>query len=99
MAGPRHGRGPCEDQGWDGPDLIVPGSSDFIQTLLTYDLFDQFKLVICPVVLGKGNRLFGSGTIPTTLTIRQSSRSAKGVTCLVLDSSGGVRVGDFSPPA
>lgn len=82
----------------DGPDLLVPGSSDFIQTLLAADIIDQFKLLIFPVVLGKGKRLFGSGTIPATFKVVQSTTTASGAICVIYDRDGGIATGDFSLP-
>jgi dihydrofolate reductase len=54
----------------DGPILLVQGSSDLIQTLLANDLVDEFRLLIFPVVLGKGKRLFGRGTAPAAFKVR-----------------------------
>jgi dihydrofolate reductase len=51
-------------KGEGGPDLLVQGSSYLLQTLWTYGLVDEFSVLIFPVVLGKGKRLFGDGTIP-----------------------------------
>jgi dihydrofolate reductase len=43
----------------DGPNLLLQGSSELIQTLLQNGLIDEFTLMINPLVLGKGKRLFG----------------------------------------
>ena len=48
----------------EGPDMIVQGSSDLLQTLLAHDLVDEFRIWTFPVVVGPGKRLFGSGTTP-----------------------------------
>lgn len=80
----------------DGPDLIVPGSSQLIQTLLGADLVDQFKLVTAPLTLGQGKRLFAAGTIPAAFKVDSAQTTESGVTCTVLSRDGEVRTGDFS---
>ncbi len=44
----------------EGGDLLVIGSSNFVRTLLEHDLVDELQLMIDPVVLGGGKRLFPS---------------------------------------
>ena len=46
----------------DGPDLLIQGSSTLYPQLLTAGLLDQLTVMIFPVLLGKGKRLFGGGT-------------------------------------
>jgi dihydrofolate reductase len=48
-------------------DLVVMGSGALIQTLLRHGLIDEFMLIIHPVVLGSGRRLFPDGGVPSTL--------------------------------
>lgn len=43
----------------DGGDLHLIGSTQFVRTLIQHDLVDEFRLVIDPVVLGGGKRIFG----------------------------------------
>jgi dihydrofolate reductase len=43
----------------DGEDLHVIGSSQLVQTLLAHDLVDQFRVMIDPLVVGGGKRIFG----------------------------------------
>jgi dihydrofolate reductase len=80
----------------DGPTLMTQGSSDLIQTLLKHDLIDRFTLLIYPVVLGQGKRLFGTGTIAGTLELVDSKASPSGVTINTYERAGEVKVGSFA---
>src|ERR1044072_6784598 len=64
----------------DGPTLLTQGGSQLLQTLLQHDLVDRFQLLIQPLVLGKGKRLFGNATIPTALKLLHAKISPNGVT-------------------
>jgi dihydrofolate reductase len=63
----------------DGPELQVHGSSNLLQTLLEHDLIDEFQIMIFPLVLGTGKRLFDGGTIPAGLELTASRVSSTGV--------------------
>lgn len=80
----------------DGPTLMTQGSSDLIQTLLKHDLIDRFTLLIYPVVLGRGKRLFGTGTMPGTLELIESKVTPSGVTINTYERAGAVKVGSFA---
>ena len=62
-----------------GPDLHVWGSGNLIQTLLQHDLVDAFHLMIYPITLGVGKRLFADGTIPMAFTVADSKVTPSGV--------------------
>ena len=62
-----------------GPDLHVWGSGDLIQTLLKHDLIDAFWLIIYPITLGAGKRLFADGTIPLAFKVTESTVAPNGV--------------------
>jgi len=79
----------------DGPMMQVHGSSNLIQTLLTNDLVDELWLKIFPVVLGKGKRLFGDGTIPAAFKLTESKISPSGVIVASYKRDGEVKVGSF----
>src|SRR5918999_2737399 len=63
----------------DGPEIQVHGSSDLIQTLLKADLVEELRLMIFPLVLGTGKRLFGDGAVPAGLKLAESTTSTTGV--------------------
>lgn len=47
-----------------GPDLVVWGSGNLIQTLLEYNLIDQMHILTYPITIGTGKKLFAEGTRP-----------------------------------
>lgn len=63
----------------NGPDLQIYGSSNLIQTLMRYDMVDEFWLKIFPITLGTGKRLFDKGTRPASFTLVESKISPSGV--------------------
>ena len=63
----------------DGPEIQVHGSSDLVQTLLRHDLVDELRLMVFPIVLGEGKRLFGEGTVPRAFEVVVSDTSTTGV--------------------
>lgn len=63
----------------DGPLLQVHGSWQLIQTLLSHELIDEFRLWTFPLVVGPGKRLFGQGTAPTGLTLVKTKTTSNGV--------------------
>ncbi len=79
----------------DGPDLQVHGSSQLIQLLLKNDLVDELWLKIYPITLGKGKRLFGEGTVPTSFIVNQCKLSPSGIIMVNYVKSGQVKVGSF----
>jgi dihydrofolate reductase len=62
-----------------GSDIGVLGSGVLVQSLMRDNLVDEFVLMIHPVVLGSGNRLFPNGTPPTSLRLVDSIVTTKGV--------------------
>jgi dihydrofolate reductase len=82
-------------KGEDGPDLLVQGSSDFLQTLWPSGLIDEFSLLTFPVLLGRGKRLFGSGAAPGGLKLVKSQSYPTGVIVANYRPDGAVKTGDF----
>lgn len=79
----------------DGPNLLTQGSTDFLQTLFSNDLVDEMYVSLFPLVLGKGKRLFGSGTMPAALKLVSSKVSGTGVTINKYVRGGPVVTGSF----
>lgn len=78
-----------------GPDLHVWGSGNLLQTLLRHDLVDTFWLMIYPVTLGGGKRLFAEGTIPAAFKVTESTVAPNGVIVVTYDRAGAVTTGSF----
>ncbi len=51
-------------------DVIITGSLGIVQTLMTHDLVDEYRLLIFPTVLGQGDQLFPAGRPPLFLECR-----------------------------
>ena len=62
-----------------GKDIVVMGSGRLIQSLMKRNLIDDYVLLIHPLVLGTGRRLFAEGGAPATLRLVSSKTSSKGV--------------------
>ena len=62
-----------------GADLHVWGSGNLIQTLIRHDLVDAFWLMIYPITLGVGKRLFADGTILMAFKVTESQATPNGV--------------------
>ncbi len=77
----------------EGPDLHVWGSSTLVQTLMSNDLVDRFFLMIYPLTLGEGKRLFGEGTIPAAFKVTENIVCKNGVIVAVYERAGAVETG------
>ncbi len=63
----------------DGADIVLWGSSTLYPQLLEAKLIDRLQLLICPIVLGKGKRLFGSTRHPSALKLKECEITSTGV--------------------
>ena len=68
----------------EGGEIQVHGSGGLVQTLIEHDLVDEFHLLVFPVLIGSGKRLFANGTVPAGLRLLDSARS------------GGVLIGSYA---
>ncbi|MGH3433053.1 MAG: dihydrofolate reductase family protein [Thermocrispum sp.] len=80
----------------DGGEIHVTGSGDLVQTLIRHGLVDEFRLIVHPVLLGKGKRLFGDGTVPTGLELAQSTTTSTGSLIQVYRRAGDPTFGSFT---
>jgi dihydrofolate reductase len=77
----------------EGSDIQVHGSGNLIQTLLKHDLVDELWLLIHPVTLGTGNKLFADGTIPAAFRLIESTATPSGVIAAHYKRAGEVKMG------
>ena len=78
-----------------GPDLHVWGSGNLLQTLIKHDLVDAFWLMIYPITLGVGKRLFAGGTIPMAFQVTESNVGSSGVMVVNYERAGAITTGSF----
>jgi dihydrofolate reductase len=69
-------------------EIVVHGSARLVQTLLENDLVDELRLMVFPVVLGSGKRLFGDTSDKKTLQLVDSKVVGDGVVILVYGRAG-----------
>lgn len=77
-----------------GPDLNVWGSGNLLQTLIKHDLVDTFWLMIYPITLGGGKRLFAEGTMPAAFKVTESTVSSNGVIVVNYERAGAITIGN-----
>jgi dihydrofolate reductase len=63
----------------DGPDLVILGSGQLLRSLLRHDLIDEIRLLIHPLVLGSGRRMFDDDLPLTRFTLADSTPTTTGV--------------------
>jgi dihydrofolate reductase len=97
--GPTEGLGPDIVEGirrikaQDGPDLILWGSSALTSPLLEHGLADEVLLVVYPLRLGTGKRIFAEGTPPRSFEFVSTKALASGVIINMYKPSGPLRTG------
>jgi dihydrofolate reductase len=79
----------------EGRELQVHGSVHLVQWLIANDLVDELRLVVIPVALGTGRRLFEAPEQGRALELLDSRRTASGVTVLIYRPDGAPKQGSF----
>jgi dihydrofolate reductase len=77
-----------------GGDLKVHGSGNLAQTLFKHDLVDELVLMMFPITLGNGKKLFGEGTIPAAYKMTDSLVTSNGVIFGYYKRAGEVKTGN-----
>jgi dihydrofolate reductase len=77
-------------------EILIQGSSELIQTLLANDLVDEYRLLVFPVVLGSGKRLFGSGAVPAALALVDTKATSTGIVINTYRPAGKPTYGSFA---
>ncbi|MER6006629.1 dihydrofolate reductase family protein [Nonomuraea angiospora] len=69
-------------------EILVQGSSDLLRTLQRAELIDEYRLLVFPVILGEGKRLFAEGTAPAGLKLTGSTATDAGVVYVTYEWAG-----------
>ena len=80
----------------DGRDLLIQGSSTLYVPLLAAGLIDRLVIMIFPLVLGEGKRIFDGSQAPGALRLVDHSVSSKGVVFTTYEPAGEVPTGSFA---
>ncbi len=75
----------------NGPDLILSGSSTLTSTLIEHGLADEILLLVYPVLLGKGKRIFAEGTPPRAFELTSTKALPSGIIISTYKLSGPLR--------
>ena len=99
--GPVEGLGPdiaagiAKVKAGEGPDLIVWGSSTLTPLLISEGLADEVVLLIFPVMIGRGKRIFSDLVQPSELKLIESKATPSGVVISTYKPAGAMRTGSF----
>lgn len=80
----------------DGPNLVIQGSSTLYPQLLERGLLDRLVLMVAPVTLGAGKRLFGEGTPPGVFKLVEQRLGAGGSVLSTYEPAGPLEIGTFA---
>ncbi len=79
-----------------GDELQVHGSGGLAQTLIEHDLIDEYRLLIFPVHLGSGKKLFRDGARAAALRLTGSTVTSTGVIIATYQPAGPVQIGSYA---
>jgi dihydrofolate reductase len=71
-----------------GKDILVFGSTELVNTLMQHDLIDEYRLMVFPVVVGSGKRLFRDGSDTKALRLVDAKPLSSGVVVLTYQPRG-----------
>jgi dihydrofolate reductase len=69
--------------------LVIHGSPSLVQTLIEHDLIDELRLMVFPVLLGAGKRIFGETSDKKRLRLKDSRTVGDGVAIMIYEPAGG----------
>jgi dihydrofolate reductase len=78
-----------------GGTIQTQGSTDLAQTLMRHDLVDEYRLLVYPVVLGTGKRLFREGNVPAALRLVDTKTTSSGIAIHTYEAAGKPTFGEF----
>lgn len=76
-------------------ELQIHGSGELARSLMEHDLIDEYHLLVFPVVLGKGRRLFADGGLPTSFRLAESRTTGAGAAIHTYRPTGRATFGSF----
>ena len=79
----------------DGPDLVTQGSGELVRQLLATDVVDELRLLVFPLLLGQGKRLFDEHAQASAFRLDRSKTTPSGVVVNRYVRDGAVRTGSF----
>ncbi|MEN2413385.1 dihydrofolate reductase family protein [Flavobacterium mesophilum] len=77
----------------EGGAIKVWGSATLVQLLLEHDLVDEIALLIYPIILGKGKKLFNDSATPSGFTLTESTVTPSGIIAVSYKRAGDVKTG------
>jgi dihydrofolate reductase len=79
-----------------GDELQIHGSGGLAQTLIDHDLVDEYRLLVFPVHLGSGKKLFRDGAKAAALRLISATTTGTGVVIATYQPDGPVRLGSYA---